>query len=546
MAESCESNIFQCSICLDGLINPVTLHCGHSYCQECVNAFWDQGDQSGVYTCPQCVHSFNPRPVLSKSIVLANAMGKMSGGEKEEAKAAAAAVEDEVVPGDVECDFCTGRRLKAVKTCLVCLASYCSTHLQPHYLSAAFKRHKLVEVSASMQDKICPKHNKLLEVFCRTDGHCICLLCVMDEHRSHDTVSAAAEREDRQKQFGKNKQRYQRGIHEKEKKLQQLRQKIDSLKGSGDAAVQEADRVYTEIVRTADMRLRAVKQGIRAEETAGVSRAGALVDRLEREISELRKGEDVLKQLSLTEDHIYFLQSPQSIFNCPEPDESPDFNIHLHTSFDFMTKAICTLRDQMENITQGIAEITETIQADPMKREEFLLYLCSISLDPNTAFKNLMLSDGNSKVTWIKRAQHRPHHPERFTEYDQVLCTEGLSGVCYWEVEWKGPRVEVAMCYKGSELQESCFGYTDQSWSLSLSTSSCTFWHNEVKTRISGPCSVTVGVYLNHQVGSLSFYSVSDSGQMMLLHRVQTTFSKPLYPGFMVSRGSSVKIRAPK
>ena len=118
-------------------------------------------------------------------------MGKMS----EEAKAAAAAVEDEVV---VECDFCTGRRLKAVKSCLVCLASYCSTHLQPHYLSAAFKRHKLVEVCASMQDKICPKHNKLLEVFCRTDGHCICLLCVMDEHRSHDTVSAAAEREDRQ------------------------------------------------------------------------------------------------------------------------------------------------------------------------------------------------------------------------------------------------------------------------------------------------------------------------------------------------------------
>ncbi|XP_062246644.1 E3 ubiquitin/ISG15 ligase TRIM25-like [Platichthys flesus] len=546
MAESCESDLFLCSICLDGLIHPVTLHCGHSYCQVCVNAFWDQGNQKGVYTCPQCVHSFNPRPVLGRNIVLADAMGKMS---KEESKAAAAAAEeeeDEVVPGDVACDVCTGRRLKAVKSCLVCLASYCSTHLQPHYQSAAFKRHKLVEVSASLQDKICPKHDKLLEVFCRSDGHCICLLCVMDEHRSHDTVSAAAEREDRQKQFGKKKHRYQRGIHEKEKKLQQLRQKIDSLKSSGDAAVQEADRVYTEIVRTADMKLRAVKQGIRVEEKAGVSRAGALMDRLEREISELRKGEDALKQLSLTEDHIHFLQSSQTIFNCPEPDESPDFNIHLDTSFDFMTKAICTLKDQMENITQGIAEITETIQADPMKREEFLLYLCSLSLDPNTAFENLMLSDGNRKVTWIKRAQHRPDHPERFTEYDQVLCTEGLSGVCYWEVEWKGPRVEVAMCYKGPELQENCFGYTDQSWSVSLSTSSCTFWHNEVKTKISVPCSVTVGVYLNHEAGSLSFYSVSDSGQMMLLHRVQTTFSKPLYPGFMVSRGSSVTIRAPK
>ncbi|XP_060932488.1 E3 ubiquitin/ISG15 ligase TRIM25-like [Limanda limanda] len=433
MAESCGSDMFQCSICLDGLNHPVTLHCGHSFCQECMNTFWDQDNQKGVYTCPQCVHSFNPRPVLGKNIVLEDAMGKMSK------EAAAAAEGDEVVPGDVACDVCTVRRLKAVKSCLVCLASYCSTHLQPHYQSAAFKRHKLVEVSVSMQDQICPKHDKLLEVFCRSDGHCICLLCVMDEHRSHDTVSAAAEREDRQKQFPKKERRYHRGIREKLKKLKKLRQNIASLKCSGDAAVQEADRVYTESVRTADMKLRAVKRRIRVEEKAGVSQAGVLVDRLEREISELRKRKDSLKQLSLTEDHIHFLQSSQPIFNCPEPDESPD---------------------------------------------------------------------------------HR--------------------------VEWKGPRVEVAMCYKGSELQEKSFGYTDQSWSISLSTSSCSFWHNEVKTRISVPCSVTVGVYLNHEAGSLSFYSVSDSGQMRLLHRVQTTFSKPLYPGFMVSRGSSVQIRAQK
>ncbi|XP_019957786.2 E3 ubiquitin/ISG15 ligase TRIM25-like [Paralichthys olivaceus] len=548
MAGSCSSDIFLCSICLDGLKNPVTLHCGHSYCQECVNAFWDQRDQNGLYTCPQCVHPFTPRPVLSKSILLADVMGKMCGGEREEAKAAAAAaaVEEEVVSGDVECDFCTVRRLKAVKSCLVCLASYCSTHVQPHYLSAAFKRHTLVEVSASIQDQICPKHDKLLEVYCRSDGHCVCLLCVMDEHKGHDTVSAAAEREDRQKQFGKKKQKNQRRIQDKEKQLRQLRQKMDSLKCSGDAAVKEAQKVYTEIVRVADMRRCAVEQGIRAEEKAAMSRAGAMVDRLEREICELRKGEDALKQLSLTENHIHFLQSFQTIFDCPEPDESPDFNIHLHTSFDSMTKAICNLRDQMENITQAIAEIPETIQADPKTRGEFLLYSCSLSLDPNTAFESLVLSEGNSKVTWNKRDQHRPQHPDRFTRYDQVLCTDGLSGVCYWEVDWKGPRVEVAMCYKGSELQESCFGYTDQSWCVSLSASSCTFWHNEVKTRISVHYSVTVGVYLNHQAGSLSFYSVSDSGQMMLLHRVQTTFSKPLYPGFMVSRGSSVKIRALK
>lgn len=107
-------------------------------------------------------------------------------------------MEGEVGPQDKECDFCTVRKLKAVKSCLVCLASYCATHIQPHYVSAAFKRHKLVEVSASIEEKICSKHDKLLEVYCRTDDQCICLLCVMDDHKGHTTVSAAAERKERQ------------------------------------------------------------------------------------------------------------------------------------------------------------------------------------------------------------------------------------------------------------------------------------------------------------------------------------------------------------
>lgn len=171
---------------------------------------------------------------------------------------------------------------------------------------------------------------------------------------------------------------------------------------------------------------------------------------------------------------------------------------------------------------------------------------CHLSLDPNTAFVNLLLSEKNSKVTWIKKAQKYPHHPERFTEYDQVLCSEGLSGVCYWEVEWQGPRVEVAVCHKGVELVESGFGYTDQSWCISLTNSGCTFWHGEVATKISTPCSSTVGVCLNHKAGSLSFYSVTGSGQMTLLHRVHTTFSQPLYPGFTVSRGASVRIISQK
>ncbi|XP_008285328.1 tripartite motif-containing protein 16-like [Stegastes partitus] len=542
MAEACEApDSLSCSICLDVLKKPVTLHCGHSYCKDCVNGYWDQEEQTGVYSCPQCRQLFTPRPLLSKSTVLADLMVKMSVAGQPTPP-----VKDE---GDVECDFCTVRKLKAVKSCLVCLASYCATHLQPHYESAAFKRHKLVEVSASIQEKICSKHDKLLEVYCRSDDQCICLLCVMDEHKGHDTVSAAAERKEKQKHFGKKKQKYQQATQEKEKQLRQMKQKMKALQYSRDEAFDENEKAYAEIVLMADKRRCAMKELIRDQEKAVTSRAEALVDRLETEIADLRKGEDELKQLSLTEDHIHFLQRYQSIFGRTGPDVSSDYNIQLHTSFDFVAKAVSDLRDKMETMAKAFAEISKTIEvdSDPKTRQEFSIYFRCLRLDPNTAFENLLLSEGNSKVTWIKKAQKQPCHPERFTKYDQVLCTEGLSGVSYWEVEWKGSRVEVAVCYKGKELDESGFGFSNQSWCISLSNSLCTFWHNGVSTKISVLSSPTVGVYLNHKAGSLSFYSVvPDSGQMKLLHRVKTTFSQPLYPGFMVSKGASVRLVKPK
>ncbi|XP_033940601.1 E3 ubiquitin/ISG15 ligase TRIM25-like [Pseudochaenichthys georgianus] len=542
MAACCtEPDPLSCSICFDRLKSPVTLHCGHSYCMDCVNGYWDHENHRGVYSCPQCRRTFNRRPVLNKNTVLADLAEKVSGPEPPTRPA----VKYELGPGDVECDFCTVRKLKAVKSCLVCLASYCATHLEPHYVSEAFKRHTLVEITSSMQEKICSKHDKLLEVYCRSDGQCICLLCVMDEHKGHDTVSAAAERKDKQKEFGKKKLTYLKGMQKKEKQLQQLKQQIKALQFSGDAAVDQNEKAYAEMVRMADERRCATKDLIRVQQKAVVSRAEALVDRLEKDISELRKGQDDLKQLSLTEDHIHFLQSCQAIFDCGEADLSSDVDIEQQTPFDFVKRAISDLRDKMENISIAIAEISQTIQAvpDPQTRQELSLYSSSLSLDPNTAFENLLLSEGNRKVTWIKKAQRYPSHPERFTQYDQVLCTEGLSGVCYWEVEWRGSRVEVAVCYKGADLEESGFGgIASHSWCISLSNVGCAYWHGGIKTKIPINCSSTVGVYLNHKAGTLSFYSVSDCGEMTLLHRVSTTFSQPLYPGLMVSRRASARI----
>ncbi|XP_060728051.1 E3 ubiquitin/ISG15 ligase TRIM25-like [Tachysurus vachellii] len=189
---------FSCPVCLYLLNDPVTTSCGHSFCKVCINAHWDQEDVKSVYSCPQCRETFTPRPVLRRNYMLAEVVEKL---KKTEIQAASPA-HFYAGPGDVECDSCTGRKHKGVKSCLVCQASYCEEHLKPHYQSPAFKKHKLVEACAELQEKICSEHDKPMEIYCRTDQSFICYLCMREEHKGHDTVSAKAERTKKQVRTG--------------------------------------------------------------------------------------------------------------------------------------------------------------------------------------------------------------------------------------------------------------------------------------------------------------------------------------------------------
>ncbi|XP_051804623.1 tripartite motif-containing protein 16-like protein [Acanthochromis polyacanthus] len=167
-------------------------------------------------------------------------------------------------------------------------------------------------------------------------------------------------------------------------------------------------------------------------------------------------------------------------------------------------------------------------EPQPKTRDEFLKYSREITLDPNTANAWLLLSEGNRKVTVMRQEQLYPDHPDRFTYFRQVLSKESLTGRCYWEVEWRGQGVDVAVAYKdicrtGNSF-ECVFGQNDISWSLRCNTNSYSFWHGTIQTPLSGPRSSRIGVYLDHRAGILSFYSVSEI--MTLLHRVQTTFTE--------------------
>ncbi|XP_074507811.1 finTRIM family, member 67 isoform X1 [Sebastes fasciatus] len=344
-----------CSVCLDVLRDPVTIPCGHSYCSGCINNYWDQDDYLGIFVCPQCRHSFNPRPVLNRNTMLADVVEKFkkTGLQEVPTSTPTSVNQSYAEADDVCCDVCTGRKHKAVKSCLVCLASYCDVHLQPHYESAAFKKHKLVSASKKLQETICGRHDKLLEVYCRTDKQCICYLCLTDEHKGHDTVLIEAEMQQKQRQIGDMKQSSQLRIHEREKEAQEIRQAIFSLTRSARAAAEETDAVFTELIRSIELKRFEVRELIKAQEKTAVSQAERLLEKMQKEIAELKKNEAELDKLSHTEDHVHFLQSCQSLHAPPVLSALPPVTIDPNLTFGPVMTAVSDFKGLLQEVCQG-------------------------------------------------------------------------------------------------------------------------------------------------------------------------------------------------
>ncbi|XP_033988580.1 tripartite motif-containing protein 16-like [Trematomus bernacchii] len=441
---------FSCSLCLDLLKDPVTTSCGHSYCMNCIKSHWDGEDENRIHSCPQCRQSFTPRPVLVKNTMLAELVEEL---KKTGLQAAAA---DHCYAGaeDVGCDVCTGRKRKALESCLQCVASYCEKHLQPHYESPVFKKHKLVEPSKKLQESMCSRHEEVKKMFCRTDQQCICYLCSMDDHKGHDTVLAAAERTERQRDLEGSQLNIQQGIQDREKEVKQLQQEVEAINGSADKAVDESQKMFTELIRLIES---SMKQQVRSQQKSEVSRVKDLQEKLEQEIRELKRRDAELNKLSHTEDHTHFLLNYPSLLPLSVSKHSSSINIRPLRYFEDVTAAASEVRDKLQdvlkktwtNISLMVSEVEDLLPPpEPKTRSEFLKYSRDITLDPNTANTKLLLTEESRKATFTSQGLIYSSHPDRFTEWPQVLSKESLTGRCYWEVELRGEGVCVAVAYK--------------------------------------------------------------------------------------------------
>ncbi|MGH0134103.1 UNVERIFIED_CONTAM: hypothetical protein FKN15_042639 [Acipenser sinensis] len=205
----------------------------------------------------------------------------------------------------------------------------------------------------------------------------------------------------------------------------------------------------------------------------------------------------------------------------------------------------CNPKDRIEFAKEAAVQSRQA--PEPKTRADFLKYYCRLTLDPNTANRELCLSEGNRKVTRRREVQPYPDHPDRFDILYQVLCKEGLSGSpCYWEIEWSGREgVDIGVTYKGIDPkgEDISFqlGHNNKSWKLFCCDSRYCAWQNNNVSEVKLFRCPRIGVYLDFTAGTLSFYGVSGD-TMTPLHRFQTTFTEKLYPGFYIYPDSSVTV----
>ncbi|XP_061658748.1 finTRIM family, member 83 isoform X2 [Syngnathoides biaculeatus] len=561
-----------CHLCKEYLRDPVSIPCGHIFCSICLKTYWDHADHTGTYLCPQCRVTYNKRPTPRRigssrnSTLTRNSDAFPPPPPSPDYNIAG--------PQDVGCDICVGKKNKAIKTCLMCLASYCERHLKPHYESATFKRHKLVDEIGHLDRQICPQHQKGLELFCRTDQMCICVLCTVKEHKGHDMVSAEQERADEQQRLGATQAEIQERIHDRVKQMEELKQAVETLKNSAQRAMQECEKMFADMIRSIERMQQEMAKMISTNKRAALNNAEGHMERLTHEIADLKRRDNEITQLSRTEDHIHFIQSYHMLIAQTEAEELPTVTVNPYFTFGPVTKAVSEMKQHMNEFSNDeLVKVAKTVNKmtfcqledskrkralkddapmyrsvhiqEPQHRDDFLKYACQLTLDPNTAYRQLHLSRSNRKAALKRDPQSYSDSAARFDSLPQVLCIEALSGgAYYWEVDWSGEGAAMGVTYRGIKRTgygDSCrIGYNRKSWSLFCSDSSYSARHNKDQIEVNAPYSSRIGVFLDHAGGTLSFYSLGET--MSLIHRFKASFSEAVYPGFWVWYESSITL----
>uniref|UniRef100_A0A8C1DH35 E3 ubiquitin-protein ligase TRIM39-like n=1 Tax=Cyprinus carpio carpio TaxID=630221 RepID=A0A8C1DH35_CYPCA len=512
----------QCSICLDVFTDPVSTPCGHNFCKTCLNEHWDN---SQTCSCPYCKETFKQRPDLKINTTLREIVGhyKMKSPEKKH---------------EVLCDICEERKLKALKSCLVCQSSYCETHLEPHLRVTGLKKHKLMDPVSNLEDYICQKHEKPLDLFCRDDQTCVCLICSVKDHENHNTVPIEEESEEKKTELMKTHEDMQQMIQDRIKKIQDIKQSAEVRKRNTEKEKAAHVELFTDLIRSIERCQTELLEMMEEQQKAVEKQEQELIEELKQEITELKMRNTELEQLSHTEDHLHLLQVYSSLCSPRNTRNWSEISIKTHESLETLRRDLTQLKDTIDE------KLTQTVSTELKWMQQ---YAVDVTLDPDTAHADLILSDDGKQVRDGDIDQKLPDKPERFDKCVNVLGKEGFnSGRFYFEVQVKGKTewdlgvARESINRKGEITLTPSDGY----WTVWLRNGTeykaCDDPRVSLSLRVKPQ---RVGVFVDYEEGLVSFYDVESRSHIYSF--TGQSFTEKLYPLFSPSLNNGGKNSRP-
>ncbi|XP_041652309.1 E3 ubiquitin-protein ligase TRIM39-like [Cheilinus undulatus] len=525
---------FLCSICLDVFTDPVTLSCGHNFCKNCITEYWDSNVSC---QCPNCKEIFRKRPQLKINTFIKEMAAQFRQSAQQ--KSSSSSERQVSKPGEVPCDVCTGTKLKALKSCLVCLASYCETHLEPHLTLSGLKRHQLMDPVENLEDRMCEKHDKLLELFCKNDHMCVCMMCTYSDHKTHDVVPVKEEYEGKKAELGKTEAEIQQMIQKRRVKIEELKHSVELSDENADREIAEGVGVFSALKESVERRQAELINSIKEKQRETEKQAEGFIRELEQEISELEKRRAEVEQLSRSEDHLQLLQNFTSLNAAPPTKDWTEVRVHPPSYEGTVVRAVKLLEETIsEQMKKLICEVE-------LKRVQ--QYEVDVTLDPDTAHPNLILSDDGKQVKLANIRKKLPDNPERFEYFVCVLSNQSFSsGRFYYEVQVKGKTEWGLGVARESSKRKGQITLTPQNgfWTIGLRNK------NEYKARVgpgvrlslqSGP--EKVGVFVDYEEGLVSFYDVDAAA--LIYSFTGCSFTGKIYPYFSPCLNKDGKNSAP-
>ncbi|XP_028454745.1 E3 ubiquitin-protein ligase TRIM21-like [Perca flavescens] len=520
---------FLCSICLDVFTDPVTTSCGHNFCKNCITEHWNTNDQ---YLCPMCNKVFDTKPELEVNTSLSEMVAQFRQSAQQ--KASSSSSEQQVSkPGEVPCDVCTGTKLKALKSCLVCLVSYCETHLEPHLTTSGLKRHQLIDPVENLEGRMCTKHDKPLELFCKTDQTCVCMLCSVLDHNMHDVVPLKEEYEGKKVELGKTEAEIQQMIQKRRLKVQEIKHSVDLSEEDADREIAEGVQVFTSLKESVERGLNELINTIKEKQKTTEKQAEAFIKELKQEISELMKRSTEVEQLSRSEDHLHLLQSVQSL-NIQQPPPTKDWtevSIRPSSYEGTVEKAVVQLEETLSK------EMKKLLPESELKRVQ--QYAVDVTLDPDTASHQLILSDDGKQVNHGdvdpgKDEKGLSGNKERFSLIECVLGKQSFSsGRFYFEVQVKGKTEwDLGVARESINRNELItLSPEDGYWTILLRNGNEYYAAAKPSVLLSLKSPPQkVGVFVDYEEGLVSFYDVDAAA--LIYSFTGCSFTEKLFPFF--------------